>query len=202
MTQLGKSLVFYFRYWTEMQRLESEGGELEGLPEPEKTREIALQVGGKASRQAADLLEKCTGGLEEHFRSIGRCKRITRERIVERNWSLAYSVWPRNRNKPAKAKLIAGIALLRLDDRFRLVPWFWRSGGDEAQQKLDHILQTRVKVRPEQLSMSLGSVGLDNIPLVPDGLDGFDVDREPLIEKATQAFRAITVQDLDALWPK
>ncbi len=41
MAVVGKSLVFYFKYWTEMHRLcETEGGDLEGLPEPEKTREM------------------------------------------------------------------------------------------------------------------------------------------------------------------
>src|ERR1700722_19715624 len=106
MPQLGKSLAFYFKYWTEMQRLyETEGGELEGLPEPEKTREMAQAIGDRACRQAADLLEACTVGLEQHFKSIGRCEPITSRRMAERKWSLSFSVWPRNNRKPPKPKM-------------------------------------------------------------------------------------------------
>src|SRR5215471_5541388 len=95
MTPLGKSLVFYLKYWTEMQRLyEGDGGELEGLPEPQQTREMAQEIGDKACRQGADLLEACAGQLEQHFKSIGKCLRITSRKIVERNWTLRFSIWP------------------------------------------------------------------------------------------------------------
>ena len=197
---LGKSLVFYFKYWTEMQRLcESEGGELEGLPEPEKTREMAQEIGGKASRQAADLLEACTPGLEEHFKSIGKCLRITSRKIVERKWSLSCSIWLKN--KPVKPKMMAGVTLLRLE-RPEVIPWIWRLGGDEAEPKLEHILGQRIKVRSQEVSWSAGHVGLSRIPVLSEGHDGFDVDREPLVEQVQQAFRVFTHQDLDALWPK
>ena len=111
MNVLGKSLVFYFKYWNEMHRLCGTTDVLEGLSEPEKAREMALQVGDKASRQAADFLESCAATLEERFSSIGRCERVTSRRIVEKNWTLRYSIWPANRRKPSSPKMIRSTCL-------------------------------------------------------------------------------------------
>jgi hypothetical protein len=128
MPTVGKSLVFYFKYWNEMTRLcKSAGAELEGLPDPEKTREMAAEVGAKAHRQAADLLESCATGLEEHFKAIGKCDRITARKIVEKKWSLYYSVRPKNKIKPAKPKIQAGMDIVSRD-RPEIIPWLWRVG--------------------------------------------------------------------------
>jgi hypothetical protein len=200
MTALGKSLVFYFKYWTEMQRIcATEGGELEGLPEPEKTREMAQEIGAKAHRQAADLLEACTPGLEAHFKSVGKCMRITARKVVERKWSLSYSIYPKI--KPAKARMMAGISIVRLDQP-EIIPWIWRLGGDEADQKLELILASQVKVRSLDLDWGTGVVGLDRIPIFADEPKEFDVDRDLLVERVRQAFLAFSPQHLAALWPK
>jgi len=199
MAAVGKSLVFYFKYWTEMHRLcETEGGDLEGLPEPDKTREMAQEVGSKATRQAADLLEACTPGLEEHFNSIGRCQRITSRKIVERKRSLRYNIWLQR--KPAKPRMEAGIDILRLD-KPEIIPWIWRVGGDESEKRLEHILQQKVKVRSQEVDWPAGTIGLDRIPLLPDSLPGFDLEREPLLQQVQRAFKAFSNQDLEALWP-
>jgi hypothetical protein len=202
MTPVGKSLVFYFKYWSEMQRLcEGEGGDLEGLAEPEKTREMAQEIGDKASRQAADLLEACAGEVEEHFKSIGKCLRMTSRKIVERKWSLTFSIWPKNKQKPAKPKMAAGMDIVRLD-KPELLPWVWRLGGDEAEQRLEYTLREKAKVRSQELDWDAGSVGLKRISLLPDGHTGFDVDRDPIISQVREAFRQFHNADLDALWPK
>src|SRR5581483_8000424 len=131
MAQLGKSLVFYFKYWNEMQRLcNSEDEVLEGLPEPEKTREMAKTIGRKASEQATELLEACSVSVEEHFNAIGNCGRITSRGVVERKWSLAYTVWPKRRHRPRpQPKIRAQIAIVR-SEKPELIPWLWRAGDD------------------------------------------------------------------------
>src|SRR5258708_719063 len=132
MAQLGKSLVFYFKYWHEMTRLcKSEVGELEGLPDPETTREMAQQVGTKAYRQAADLLEACAPDLEQHFKSIGQCARRTSRKIVERKWLIEFNIWPKYKRTPARPKMMAGVSIERLD-KPRVIPWSWRHRGEEA----------------------------------------------------------------------
>lgn len=198
MAALGKSLVFYLKYWTEMQRLcESEEGELEGLPEPDKTSGMAQTVAVKASRQAADLLEECAGGLESHFEAIGKCKRITSRGIVERKWSISYGIWIKNR--PAKYKLQAGIDMFRLE-KPEIIPWMWRFGGKEAEDILLQVLRDRVKAKSQDLGWNGGSVGLERIPIMSGDLDGFDIDREPLVAKVSEAFKAITPEDLKFLY--
>jgi hypothetical protein len=202
MTPLGKSIVFYLKYRTEMQRLnEGESGDLEGLSEPEKTREMAQAVGEKANRQAADLLEACAVELQQHFSSIGKCLSITSRKMIERKWSLTYSVWPKGRMKPVKPKLAAGIDILRLD-KPEIIPWLWCTGGDKAEQHVEYILKERAKVRSKELSGRIGWAGLGRIQIFPSELVGFEVDREPIVEQVRQAFLSITPADLDALWPK
>jgi hypothetical protein len=174
---------------------------LEGLPDPEKTEEMALAVYAKAKKQAGELLEACALRLEQHFSSIGKCLRITLRKTVERNWDVMYSIWPKNRYKPAKPKMTAGIEIV-VADTPELIPWVWRLGGEEADKMLGHVLGNRVKARSGELDWPAGCVGLDRIPILPDGLAGFDVEREPLVEKVEQAFRGFTPQDLEALWPR
>jgi hypothetical protein len=201
MTPLGKSIVFYLKYLSEMERLyKGEGGELEGLAEPEKTREMARSVGDKAYRQAADLLELCGAEIEKHFSSIGKCTGTMSRKIIERKWSVSYSVWPKGKKSPAKPKLMAGIDIRRKDKE--LVPWFWRSGSDEAEQLLDMILKGNSKVKSQEVELRPGSVGLGRIQILPTELVGFDVDREPFVEQVRKAFLSITPLDLDALWPR
>jgi hypothetical protein len=202
MTPLGKSIVFYLKYRTEMQRLnEGESGDLEGLSEPEKTREMAQAVGEKANRQAADLLEACAVELQQHFSSIGKCLCITSRKMIERKWSLTYSVWPKGRMKPAKPKLAAGIDISRLD-KPELIPWLWCTGGDKAEQLVEYILKERAKVRSKELGGRIGWAGLGRIQMISGELVGFDVDREPFVEQVRQAFLSITPADLDALWQR
>lgn len=197
MAVLGKSLAFYLKYWTEMKRLcESEEGKLEGLPEAEKTIEMAQAVGSKANRQAADLLETCAVDLESHFHKIAKCQRRTSRKIVEKNWAISYGIWITK--KPAKYKLQVGIDIVRLE-KPEIVPWMWLFGGKEAEETLVQILKGRVKAKSQDLGWSrwsAGTVALDRIPIFPDNLDGFDIDREPLVAKIGESFKAVSPDDL------
>lgn len=76
MTQLGKPLVFYLKYYAEMQRLyepEYEGGDpdLTDLDDAEQVRGKVLAVGAAASEQAADFLELCGKGIGDHIAALG-----------------------------------------------------------------------------------------------------------------------------------
>src|SRR5207244_11124903 len=188
-----------------MNRLcKSKDSKLEGvehLPNPDDTRKRALEVGTKADSQAADLLEACAPQLEQHFKSIGQCARRTPRKIMERNWRIEIKIWPKYKKTPASAKMTAGVSIQRLD-KPQIIPWIWRRGGVEAEKMLEHILANRAEVRSQDAGWSPGSVGLKRICVLPDNLDGFDVDCEPLIDQVQQAFRVFGPQDLDALWPK
>jgi hypothetical protein len=205
MPALGKSLIFYCKYWTEMSRLcESEGDDqdskLEGLPDPQDTREMAKQVETKANGQAVDFLEACAPEIERHFKSIGQCGRRTSRKIVERNWQIEFNIWPKNKHCPVRAKMTAGVSIMRLE-KPEIVPWIWRHGGEEADKALEYILGNRVILRSRDFGTA-GMVGLGHIPVLPENLDGFDADREPLVDQVQQAFRTFGIQDLDTLWPK
>ena len=93
MTPLGKPLVFYLKHMAEMNRLyvdleEGEERDLTGLDDAERVVQMARTVGAAASEQAADFLELCGRGIEDHFSAmkvaaLGNKRR--RASIVE-NW--------------------------------------------------------------------------------------------------------------------
>jgi hypothetical protein len=45
----------------------------------------------------------------------------------------------------------------------------------------------------------IGTVALARIPILPENHGGFEVDRDPLVEKVIQAFTVIKTDDLDAI---
>ena len=49
------------------------------------------------------------------------------------------------------------------------------------------------------LVSDLGTVALRCIPLLPEGLQGFDVDRDPLVAMVVACFTAIGAKDVQAL---
>ena len=207
MAALGKSLVFYFKFWYEMQSLfeKTAEGELEGLQDREKTLRMVTAVGTKAYEQAGEFLEACATVIQAQFEEIGRCKRIpTPGRALEKSWSLSFGIWPHgSRVREGNWKMQAGVEILK-SEKPAIVPWIWRQGGVQAEETLVAVLTEKlVKARGQEwdLKAGIGSVALDRIPLLPDNLDGFDIDRGPLIKRVQQAFSGFSQNNLKVLWP-
>jgi hypothetical protein len=81
-----------------------------------------------------------------------------------------------------------------------VVPYLWRTGGRAWEEKVLRVLGTRAHSRAGGgLVSDSGSVALARIPILPENLDGFEVDRDRLAEAVVQAFTAIGTKDLEAM---
>lgn len=201
MALLGKCLVFYLKYPIEMQRLYEQGEEPEGIDDLERTMEMVRAVGDAASRQAASFLEECGQIIHEHFGSFARCQIISKNRAMEKNWSVSCGVWLRGKfkPKPGKWKLMAGVDI-STKERGLVVPWLWLQGRSAGEEQLLKILGAhRVKGRSEELGWDAGTVALAKIPVLAEDMPGFDVDREPLLSNIKEAIRSISPTDLQVL---
>jgi hypothetical protein len=208
MSTIGKSLVFYFKFWFEMQRLyeETDGVELEGLSEPERIRRMARAVGDKAHSQAADFLEACTEEVKRRFDDIGKTKEVpTSGKSLEKSWSTAVGICPKDKQIHGNNwRMLAGVEI-RKSETPEIIPWIWRKGGEHSEDQMAAMLGDKVKGRSQDLDLRVGtgSVALDKIPLLPDNLgDEFDVDRDALIQRVRLAFEKLTQQNLNLLYPK
>lgn len=191
-----------------MQRLyeETDGVELEGLVEPEKTRRMARAVGEKAYSQAADFLEACAEEVRKRFDDIGKTKDVpTSGKTLEKNWSVSIGICPMDRQiHGANWRMLAGVEIIKSETP-EIIPWIWRKGGEHSEDQLAAMLGDKVKGRSQDLDLKagIGSVALDRIPLLPEQLgEGFDVDRDMLIERVKLAFEKFTQQNLNLLYPK
>jgi hypothetical protein len=195
MTPLGKPLVFYLKYFPEMQSLyepEYEGGDpdLSGLDDAEHVREMARTVGAAACEQVADFLELCGKGIEAHFVGLGIAtltKKTRRARVVrewERGVQIHVSSVPGGWfscgvfvSAPPDVSIsiengVCGVA----------VPWLWSRGGRRGADAVWKILSGRADSRAgEGLVIDRGCVALSSIPIKAQPPESFDVDREQLI---------------------
>jgi hypothetical protein len=81
-------------------------------------------------------------------------------------------------------------------DKPEIIPWLWRFGGKESEETLVWCLKDRVKARSHDLGLKAGSVALERIPIMPGDLNGFDINREPLVAKIREAFKVVSPEDL------
>ena len=121
MANLGKCLLFYLRYFPEMDRLyEAAEPKLEELPNSDRVLEKINLVGDAACREAAELLEICASQIEEHFRKISTVQRIRNN--LAKMWELRFQVAG---TKGTSRGFQIGVSLE--PRRAALVPWVWCS---------------------------------------------------------------------------
>mgnify|MGYP000532152580 CR=1 FL=1 len=159
MTPLGKPLVFHLKYMTEMNRLygheEGEEPDLSGLDDAENIREMARMVGAAAYEQAADFLELCGKGLEEHFTGMGiatLARKRKRASVVD-YWGTEAKF--RVSSVPG-GEFLCGVLItassevsvsLTKDVCGVAVPWLWSKGGRRGADAIWSILGGRAHSR-------------------------------------------------------
>jgi hypothetical protein len=151
-TPLGKPLVFHLKYMAEMNRLyghdEGEEPDLSGLSDGEHVREMSRSVGATAYEQAADFLELCGKGIEDHFAQtrIATFTRKKRRSYVVEHWSwearfdvpsvpggwFCCGVWL---TAPPEIRIPLGEGACGA-----VVPWIWSKGGRKGADALWKIL--------------------------------------------------------------
>jgi hypothetical protein len=191
MAGLGKCLLFYLKYPVEMERLyEAEEPKVGGLPDPDRTLQKIKLVGDAAYREAAELLEACVPGIDEHFRAISAVQQ-TRGKL-ENSWDLRFRVTPR---ETTDRYFEIGIAIEPY--RTALIPWVWCRGGRRAEDEIVRILGQGIKAAT--LKYESGAVGLLEIKIpVPERLEE-PVASGPLLAQVQQAFAPFTAQEVKAI---
>jgi hypothetical protein len=193
MADLGKCLLFYLKYPAEMERLyEADEPNLNGLANADQVLEKVLLVGEAASREAAEVLEACAHGIEEHFRGIGTIERVRGD--TTRLWQIRYRVSPR-RAKDRQFEIGVFVNV----QRAAVVPWVWRRGGRRAEDDVVRILGRGVKASTGTLVLHAGTVALAEAKIsMPERLEE-PVSLEPLIAQVHQAFATLTAKDVAAI---
>jgi hypothetical protein len=191
MANLGKCLLFYLKYPTEMERLyETEEPDEKGLPDADQVLEKIRLVGNAASAEAAELLETCAPGIEEHFRGISVFRRSPNN--LENTWDLQFTVSP---TKARERRFFIGVSI---DPKRRaLIPWVWCRNAGVAEDEIVRILGRGMKSKT--LGWNLGAVGLTEIKIpMPEKLEEFVVC-DTAVSEVEQAFKCFTGQEVKEL---
>jgi hypothetical protein len=204
MTPLGKCLVFNLKYPAEMDHLYwgpehgDEEPDLHGLADAENVRVMAHIVGDQAAEQAGSFLAQCAEQIAAHWLSlkIGKITGQSRRQKMAYDWEFQ----GRLRVKPSKGVSIWYGAWID-EVEARIIPWLYGRGGREWEDLAMRTLgNQRAHSRAgDGLASDRGMVALACVPLLPESLQGFDVDRDPLVAKVVACFAAIGAKDVAAL---
>jgi|SRR5579864_3671330 len=191
MTPLGKCLVFYFKYQPEMVRLYWKKN-LDELENPEETLKMVNAIGNKCCEEVGEFLTESSKIILKHFGAIAKCQL---DRINEKKWTVTCGVWPQNAAKPHSKnwRMMAGVDIPRM--RGEIIAWLWAKGRTEAEDGMVQRLDSRdplVKGRSSEIGMEAGTIALARVPVLPEKLDGLDIDREELLKQIEQAFVSIS----------
>jgi hypothetical protein len=188
MGALGRCVLFWLKYPTEMERLyEAEEPEVNGLPNADRVLEKVIRVGDAAGREAAALLESCAPGIDEHFRAISAVQRSRTN--LENTWDLRFWVGPK---RAVGKRFQIGVSLHSY--RAALIPWVWCRGGRRAEDDMVRIAGHGIKAAA--LDWWPGTIGLAEIKIpIPERLEE-PVACEPLVARVQQAFTAFTPQHI------
>jgi hypothetical protein len=212
-TQLGKPLVFYLKYWAEMQGLyvpEDEGGQpdLTGLDDAEHVQEMVRTVGAVACEQAADFLQLCGKGIEAHFSGLGMMTIAhTRKRpYIVRNWCWEAKLTV---SSVAGGPFWCGVFVsappdiriaLEKDVYGVVAPYIWSRGGRKGVDAVWNILGSWAHSRGgEGITDDRGTVILDCVPIRAQPPETFDVDREPLVAEVVKSVARIGAKQAKAM---
>jgi hypothetical protein len=213
-TPLGKSLVFHLKYMAEMNRLyggpvyEGEEPDLTGLDDAERVREMARIVGAAAYQEAADFVELCGKGIEDHFIRLGitTVAYKTKRAKVVKNWT-----WSATVQVPSVSGrgFLCGVWVtappevrisIEKDVCGVVVPFLWLRGGRKAEDAVWKILDGWPHSRGgEGLVAGSGDVALACIPIKAQPTESLDVDREQLIAEVMKTIARIGAEQTKAI---
>ena len=194
MTEVGKSLVFYLKYYPEMTQLFEKQGT---LPDIEKVsdpnfKKTVQAVGDAACDEAARLVEQCTSDLLNRLSSINIVKTKRQKRsTIEANWGLTIAVWPAGKKEPDGVTRQLGLNL----HRDGLIPWVWSRGGLAVEEKIVKCFAQGVQCyrSGSQSEWASGSVRLRTIPVPWNKAgDDFTLNADDIIKQAHDVLANIT----------
>ena len=199
MAEIGKSLVFYLKYFAEMQRLYEERGTVLGInprENPELRKKIE-DVGHAAGVEVRRLLELCISDLRDRLLAANVVELIaSRDATVEKNWESRFDVQPRKPKKEFKMTWIG----ITVDDN-GLTPWVWCRGGVAVEEKIKSCFAVGVKSYGSKRypEWGSGSVGLETIPVPWESAKDFTVEGDGIIKRTQQVCEAIDPEFINKL---
>ena len=193
MTLLGKSLVFQFKYQPEMNRLYWKKSKSDEVNDPEILR-MVHRVGDQCREEVSEFLMHCGARLSEQFDKVAKA---SMPQVDDKKWTVSCGVWPKHKNKPPNQnwKMKAGVAIPRT--KAEAIAWLWSVGEQQGKEKL---IQHFAPHATDVADLHSEWVAIARIPLFPTNLDGFDVDREPLLDQVQQAFSQITQSQFESAY--
>ncbi len=195
MTPLGKSVAFYFKYQPEMLRLYWKSQKHEEVSDPEILRMVEI-VGDHCCQKIGEFLTECGKIIETHFAEVAKCSAPSAN---YKKWVVSCGVWSKQFGKPLKQnwKMQAGVDIPRT--KAEIIAWIWGVGKTAAEEKMTQEFGSSV-IRSTDVDLPAGRVALARIPILPQGTDGFDVDRDQLLEQVRVAFSMIKQKELDNVY--
>ncbi len=200
MAAIGKSLMFYLKYYSEMTQLYEEE---KSLPEVEHHADLELikkkvnAVGDAACIEAATLLEACVSDLQARLATIESLKlKSPKTSTVQKSWQLKLDLRTPSKDEEGKYVRQIGIYL----DNGGLFPWVWCRGGLEAEEKIISCFPQGVECSSSR-KMGWGgggTVGLATVPVPWESAKDFNLEADDIIKRARKVFEdAITRKFLD-----
>jgi hypothetical protein len=204
MAALGRCMVFSLKHAAEMQHLywdhvyEATEPDLQGLDDADNVREMAGIVGKQSEQEAGDFLTECADKVAAHWRSlrIGKITGQSRRRKLESEWWFQGRLRLKAPNRGFSIWYGASID----EDRRIIFSWLYGRGGRAWEALATKTLGKHVQSWSDVgFDANRGTIVLASIPILPSDLQGFDVDRDSLVEKVVDCFKAIKATDFTAL---
>ena len=193
MDQVGRNLLFYARYWDEMEMLygDEDYALLAAIKikneDRERLKEQINQVGDDAGREAHELLADIIEQLQQRLQK----KRYSYQRIKHRrSWEDEIYVWPADFNNPRRATL--GVFIDSVDNSVVIRSYVWTRGGRAAAERVRDLVQGQEVLRP------YNAVGLGDVKLPKFNLNAV-VSVKELIDNVERNFDHV-FQRLNDLW--
>lgn len=193
MSEIGKSLVFYLKYFPEMQQAFEEG---QRFPDVDQAK--VEVVGHAAGVEAHNLLTACTADWFDRLESsrVANFKR-SKQGTVQRNWGIEIDVRPRGQKTSAPLKRQIGILLDRDNG---LIPWIWSRGGIAIEEKISSRLPAGVKFfGSKKYGWMGGSIAISPIEIPWDTAIDFSLNADGIIKKTKDALEAVSPEFIEGL---
>jgi hypothetical protein len=198
MSEIGKTLVFYLKYFPEMQQAFEEGRKLPGVDSAK-----VKVVGHAAGAEAYYLLTACTADWFDRLESsrVANFKR-SRQGTVKRNWGIEIDVRPRGQKGSAPLKRMSplkrqiGLYL----ERDELIPWVWSRGGIAIEEKIRGLLPPRTKsFGSKKYGWTGGAIAISPTEIRWADEKDFNLSADKIIKQTKDALEAISPKFIEAL---
>lgn len=192
MSDIGKSLVFYLKYFPEMQQAYEEGRKLPGV-DAAKVEAVANTAGVEAE----NLLKACTA---EWFDRLEKSKvaifKHSKPATVRRKWAIEIDVRPRGQKSSAPLRRQIGLYL----ERDKLVPWVWSRGGVAIEEKIRGMIPPgTITFRSKDYGWSGGSLAISPVEIPWDTAKEFKLGADEIINQTKSALEVISPEFVAAL---